>query len=1440
MDQVPSSDLLQAPNTQDIDAYSSSSSLPTASSSHPMTSIANTNTQQQQQEITSSSDAEVEASSSTAKEAKKTKDKPPTPSRKSSLLATFHLAPPSSWRLRRASSVTKSNGKPTVDIRAAAISSPNLPTRDNNSDIASQAPISPNNDVAIDDGDESDNDEVSEIKSHQSRSTRGKFRTSRSYSEASLTKDSETTQSSGPKKMLGSAIGSIKRRMGLKSAQHEDSRALTSKAFTPKEPEPEVRPDLTDSKVEDEGEEIGELKRKDTTFDDGVPEKTKRRRSIRDSIRAKRESFSFLKSKAPTPDTFAFGASPNLYETPAKSGFPSTMPDERLDVSVDAPPEGDSTLVSSPLGETNSEDVNLAAGASRQSLSSSKRPTVKHTTSAPPRSIASSIKSESGSMQESSSQRKSITGARESMDGYHRHHQGSPSKHRHEHKHHHHHHSLISKLIPGHGGDKAMDKLEKLTSLEDIAVPQEWLTGVIMIKISDKGEKRRGFRIDPDQGLILWDSKSANIIMIENIKELRKGESIRYYREFYKAPESYEKTWLTISYLADGKYKTLHVVALSEEQFISFYQTVDRLRELRNAMLSLPSNMMGASSSSTVGNGELPDKITYPDASLADSDAHRASRDSQHPKHHHPHNHSLTRSHWHLTHEERQILWERHYWKGADFTGDKRLDFKEIEKMARRLSLGIGISELKRLFEKADVSKNGTLDFEEFRELWRGLRIRTEMRVLFNKTISDAGGKPGEGLSFEGFELFMRAQQKDTRTTEELQKLFECYALTEVSQVNKRFSVQTSPKLSENMAEPSSPGPEGSMMLNLDGFTAYLMSSDNAPFADGHLGIHQDMNRPLSDYYISSSHNTYLVGHQLVGDSTIEGYIRVLLHSCRCVEIDIYDGDKEPMITHGGTLTSKIPLRTICEVIAKNAFVTSPYPVIVSAEVHCSLPQQDKIAEIMRECFGEMLVDKRIEGHAPTELPSPEMLKHKIMLKTKNPRLVEAAALVEVGSPNMGSAIDTGTETGVTSDPETGTPERRGSFGVGKKRRSSRSPSVPPFMPSSPTQIAGNGGNILEGTQTEVRSPPPIPASEGTKIKAFSASLADILIYTIGVKYRGINKKETYAPEHMFSLSEKSVDKILKQGSLYYVGRREEDEEVDGYSVSGGMMDLIKHTQDHLVRIYPKGIRVSSSNYQPHRYWATGAQLVALNWQTSDLGYIMNHAMFMRNGKCGYVLKPVSLRSKDKKVKELVSRRQKYILKLRIISAQQIPRPRDKDGREVVDRSTMDPFVQVAVHVPDWPGAPRVNAAVVDEESTSPTAQANEFGSTPPKSSPLRRRSVSPTGGRPRYAFQSASTAAQIIRAKTAVVKNNGFNPVWEESMSLKFEVAGDMLDLVFIRFIVRDEDDDDDDRALAMYCTSLGSLRQGYRHLPLHDEQMSQYLFATLFVHIDLQKFDQ
>ena len=88
---------------------------------------------------------------------------------------------------------------------------------------------------------------------------------------------------------------------------------------------------------------------------------------------------------------------------------------------------------------------------------------------------------------------------------------------------------------------------------------------------------------------------------------------------------------------------------------------------------------------------------------------------------------------------------------------------------------------------------------------------------------------------------------------------------------------------------------------------------------------------------------------------------------------------------------------------------------------------------------------------------------------------------------------------------------------------------------------------------------------------------------------------------------------------------------------------------------------------------------------------------------------------------------------------------------------------------------------------------------------------------------------------RTGVVKNNGFNPIWEEPLSLPFDCVGDMFDLIFLRVAVRDEREDASDEPLAVYCVSLGSLKQGYKHLPLHDAQLSQYLFSTLFVHINV-----
>lgn len=79
-----------------------------------------------------------------------------------------------------------------------------------------------------------------------------------------------------------------------------------------------------------------------------------------------------------------------------------------------------------------------------------------------------------------------------------------------------------------------------------------------------------------------------------------------------------------------------------------------------------------------------------------------------------------------------------------------------------------------------------------------------------------------------------------------------------------------------------------------------------------------------------------------------------------------------------------IPFRDVCQAIKETAFEKNDLPIIVSLEVHATGEQQDMMVDIMKEEWGDMLLDQAFDECDPKQRqPRLEELKRKILVKVK-------------------------------------------------------------------------------------------------------------------------------------------------------------------------------------------------------------------------------------------------------------------------------------------------------------------------------------------------------------------------------------------------------------------------------------------------------------------------
>uniref|UniRef100_A0A8C4I956 Phosphoinositide phospholipase C n=1 Tax=Dicentrarchus labrax TaxID=13489 RepID=A0A8C4I956_DICLA len=318
-----------------------------------------------------------------------------------------------------------------------------------------------------------------------------------------------------------------------------------------------------------------------------------------------------------------------------------------------------------------------------------------------------------------------------------------------------------------------------------------------------------------------------------------------------------------------------------------------------------------------------------------------------------------------LTAQQKTEHWIVSCLRKADKNEDDKLSQSEVKNFLRLINIEVDDVYAEMLFKKCDKSKSGYLAGEEIRHFYDLLTHREEIVVIFGEYAKTTGY-----MSPENLVEFLMKEQREKATLADAHQIIEKCEPDENAKQKK--------------------------LLSKDGFLMYMHSPDALVLNSDHREVYQDMSHPINHYFISSSHNTYLMEDQLQGPSSTEAYIRALLKGCRCVELDCWDGsDDEPVIYHGYTLTSTILFKDAIQAIKEYAFKTSDYPVILSLENHCSVEQQEVMSHHMRSILGSALVTSPLGDSMPTEFPSPEELKGKFLIKGKRLNKLEASFAAE-------------------------------------------------------------------------------------------------------------------------------------------------------------------------------------------------------------------------------------------------------------------------------------------------------------------------------------------------------------------------------------------------------------------------------------------------------------
>ncbi|KAL7621105.1 hypothetical protein AAE478_008418 [Parahypoxylon ruwenzoriense] len=473
----------------------------------------------------------------------------------------------------------------------------------------------------------------------------------------------------------------------------------------------------------------------------------------------------------------------------------------------------------------------------------------------------------------------------------------------------------------------------------------------------------------------------------------------------------------------------------------------------------------------------------------------------------------------------------------------------------------------------------------------------------------------------------------------------------------------------------------------------------------------KDLSKPISNYFISSSHNTYLSGNQLSGRSTADAYRRVLRRGCRCVEIDVWDGDSQSSTPEQQRESSRKPGSKLEHVrhLSGGSLHTAAAHIKETVEekieqtrhklgvhkVHSHSPRCSK-SELSPPPFGREIGAALDPASLANQLDPERASIRSIRSVRSRPSLPPDEPIVmhgytftapvgfrEVCKAIREVAFET-TNLPIIVSLEVHADQEQQEVMVQTMKQewagllvekphdtcpNGRMPRLEELLnkilvkvkkASSCLDNSGTMSTLSPNTTLEDDASgseddrPGLPNGTKKPKVLICESLSSLAIYTHSEHFINFESPAAKSPSHIFSISETRILEL----------------------VSSKHHELFSHNRHFFMRAYPKGLRFDSSNLDPSQFWRKGVQMVAMNWQSWDEGMMLNEAMF--SGEHGWVLKPAGYRSEDVSAHQEDIPHRTLDLIITVLAGQHIPLP---EGTHSSNSRSLRPIVKCELHV---------------------------------------------------------------------------------------------------------------------------------------------------------------